>query len=508
MPNFSLTNSTQPRFDGDFQLGANPDYQATQAEQAYVGALQGAVDFLAAEDAADIVAAYPETLLLLRRSARKAAAAELKTEANRFIGGQNAVGDVAGVNRVQSQYAATAPKFATIDRNPPGFEGDFEIVTVQSFVPSADAQAFLDSVQKATTEFAADKASDIAGDFSPSVVTFRERQRKTTADTLRGLIADFSGGKLQGAAAAESVLLIRGRYQALRDRLKRRLFNVKLLSEEKKQEADSTEWILDINLLGGLPPPEDLPSADKQQLYVQINKAHTVIRTVCDRIGERAERSWRAKLGWQDRSAPRRARLVHKEFIEKLHGVAWIGLELNFTELAKLTLAELCNEFFVLEAGRIKNIYVRNLGLWAGLFAFAFLAAYLFVEINHPTWAWGRSHKTFLLAACGASIGTWASFSVRQVQFTFDDLVMLDENALDPPLRVAFVVTLTLITCLLFWTGALNIEIGNLKTQQVNFQSSGSIAFLVGMFAGLSERALATAISGRAAAFVRSVAGG
>lgn len=508
MPNFTLTNSAQPRFDGDFQLGAKPNYQATQPEQTYVEALQGAVDFLAAEEAADTAAAYPQTLLLLRQAARKAAAAELKTEATRFIGGQNSAGDVAGVSRVKSQYVGTAPKFGTIDRNPPKFEGDFEIVTVQGYIPDADAQTFLDSVQKATTEFAADKARDIAGDFSPSVVTFRERQRKTTADALRDLVAEFSGGKVQGVAAAESVLLIRGRYQALRDRLKRRLFNVKLLSEEKKQEADNTEWVLDINLLGGLPPPEDLPSPDKQQLYVQINKAHTVIRTVCDRISERAERGWRARLGQPDKLAPRRARLVHKEFIEKLHGVAWIGLELNFTELAKLTLAELCNEFFVLEAGRIKNIYVRNLGLWAGLFALAFLTAYLFVEINHPNWAWGQSHKTFLLAACGASIGTWASFSVRQVQFTFDDLVMLDEHALDPPLRVAFVVALTLITCLLFWTGAVNIEIGNLKTQQGSFQNSGSIAFLIGMFAGLSERALATAISGRAAAFVRSVAGG
>jgi hypothetical protein len=61
---------------------------------------------------------------------------------------------------------------------------------------------------------------------------------------------------------------------------------------------------------------------------------------------------------------------------------------------------------------------------------------------------------------------------------------------------------------LLFWTSAINIEIGSLRTGPDFFKRAGSIAILVGMFCGLSERALATAISGRAAAFVKGVAGG
>jgi hypothetical protein len=122
-------------------------------------------------------------------------------------------------------------------------------------------------------------------------------------------------------------------------------------------------------------------------------------------------------------------------------------------------------------------------------------------------WQWGDDHKSFLLAACGAAIGTWASFSFRQVQFAFDDLVMVEEGSLDPPMRILFVIVLTMAACLLFWNGAVNIEIGSLKTASDAFQHSGSIALLIGLFCGLSERALATAIAGRAAALVKGVAG-
>jgi hypothetical protein len=112
----------------------------------------------------------------------------------------------------------------------------------------------------------------------------------------------------------------------------------------------------------------------------------------------------------------------------------------------------------------------------------------------------------FLIAATGASLGTWLSFSIRRVSLTFEDLGLLEDDLLDPGVRVIFVIALTMTACLLFWTGAMNIEIGLLKTGSL--KGDGEIAMLVGIFCGLSERALATAISGRATAFVKGIAGG
>jgi hypothetical protein len=245
-------------------------------------------------------------------------------------------------------------------------------------------------------------------------------------------------------------------------------------------------------------------SPEKRDLFVAINKAGTVIRTVCQRMHERADKRWWRKT---DTAARVRTQRLLDEYMGKLHGIAVIGLELSYTQLASSALGELRNEFFAQEAGRIKKKYVRLLGLWAGAAAFVLFALYASVVKDHDPGEWWFEHKTFLLAAAGAAIGAWISFSVRQVQFTFDDLVMLEEDSLDPPLRVVFVIGLTLTACLMFWTGAINIEIGNLKTAAGSFKSSGSIALLIGIFAGLSERALATAISGRAAAFVKTIGG-
>src|SRR5205085_4893205 len=106
------------------------------------------------------------------------------------------------------------------------------------------------------------------------------------------------------------------------------------------------------------------------------------------------------------------------------------------------------------------------------------------------------------LAGTGAAIGTWLSFSIREVQLSFDHLGVVEADLLDPAFRVLFVVALTVTACLLFWTGVMNIEIGNLKTTPAALDKAGTIALLIGLFCGLSERTLATSISGRAATFV------
>jgi len=116
-------------------------------------------------------------------------------------------------------------------------------------------------------------------------------------------------------------------------------------------------------------------------------------------------------------------------------------------------------------------------------------------------------HKPFLLAGVGAAIGTWLSFSIRQVELSFNHLGVIEDDLLDPAFRILFVVALTITACLLFWTGVMNIEIGSLKTSSDGFAKAGTIPLLIGLFCGIAERALATSISGRAATFVRGISG-
>jgi hypothetical protein len=507
MSNFVKTNSASPRFPGDFYIRPISGYTPSTAEQPYIDAANAFVDRLAAEAAGDIAAGYPDKLLNGRQAARATAMVGLDADTGKFIAGQNAAGDLTRLTEIERDYVSNVPKFGTKDAVRPRFEGDFDTVVVAGYVPGADQQAMLDGIAAAGTELAADKAGDDTGNFSKAVITAREGLRKSVTDELRSQVEGFFSSGKSAKAAAEQVLLTRGQYQARRDRLKRRLFNVTFTSEKKKPEDSDSISILNIKLLGGLPEPDDKPSPEKEKLYVQINKALTVVTKVCEGIDDRAERGLFAWMFGPNQKLQKRSRLLQSEFLTRLSDVAWIGLELNFTSLALLTLEEVRNDFFVREAGRIKNMYGNRLGVWAGLAAAAFILAYMGFYTERLTWVWGNEHKSFLLAACGAAIGTWASFSFRQVQFTFDDLVMVEEGSLDPPMRIFFVIVLTMAACALFWNGAVNIEIGSLKTNSDAFRHSGSIALLIGLFCGLSERALATAIAGRAAALVKGVAG-
>jgi hypothetical protein len=508
MANFQITKVPPLRFDGDFQLKPNDGYEPNDAERDYVQCVRGFLDRLMQEDGADKAANYPKPPLTVRIDARRVAAEALEADAEKFVSGMNSGGDVSRVDALATAYDATAPKFGSADPAVARFEGDFDLVVIPGYQPTQDEAAFFDSIKRAGQEFAADKRLDPNGGFTQNVINAREIQRKSSADALRRQVDTYWSNPLSAADAAESVMLLRGRYQARRDRLTRLLFNVRLTPDVDQPVDETTERSLDINLFGGLAAPQDKPSTDKQELYVQIHKTNTVIRTVCERLRERAQKGLRARIFGVDRAAERRARMLLNEFLVKLHGIAVIGLELEFPELAKLTLAELQNEFYTLEAGRIKNMYIRRLGVWAGGAALAFIGCYIFLQSRAESWPWSYGHKSFLLAACGAAIGTWASFSVRRDRFAFDDLVMAEENALDPPMRIAFVIVLTMAACLLFWNNAINLEIGGLKTQPEHFRLAGSVALLIGLFCGLSERALATAIAGRAASFVKGVGGG
>lgn len=384
----------------------------------------------------------------------------------------------------------------------------------------------------------------------------------------------------------------------MRDRLGRSLFAVKVIyddrEEEKKQEKEKGQeqeqeiqekekqrnkeqknHAVDLKIVveQGLPPPNDAPSREKQDLFVQVNNACAVIRTVCQQIRDRANTWFRRKITGIDAEAEKRARHLLDEYVNKLAGIGRVGLEGTQTDLAKLALTSLKSEFVAHEAGRIKNRYVRQLGGWSAFFAAVFLAAFAIIRANScavlpgthapsacaatslvwsgpavhapagacataswvwsgpatcapvrdaaswawwdvrrlfllaASWVWWDAHKMFLLAAAGAAIGAWISFAIRRLDLAFEDLALLEEESLEPPFRILFVTALTLIVCLLFWTGAVNIEIGNLKTGPAFFKTNGTIAMLIGLFCGLSERALATAVSGRAAAFVRGAGG-
>jgi hypothetical protein len=549
---FEVKDNAPPRFDGDFQVLSDPAVTPGSPEALYLEALDAALSRLESDHKADLAAAYPAGLLESRMDSRKETAASLREIAQAFVNGnRNAASAGEETRKAQDKYLAKLARFGMKDASPARFEGDFELVVVRDYVPTQPEIAYkmrLETVRKA---LANDEMRDAREKYSPELLKARKELRKEAAARLRAEAVQFCKGRLSAQTAEENALIYLGQYIEARDRLLGKLFQISVIPAG----CDLAEE-LEIKVASGLPAPNDTPSQEKQELFVQLANATTVIRTVCQQIGDRVTRRSAGDI----KAAKRRARLLQDEYIRKLAGIGRIGLEGPHTGLAKLALTSLKSEFVAREGGRIKNRYVRRLGLWSAAFGALFLIAYAGIVwtstcavvpsgnatascpaaswtwsgpalhaaagscaastwvwsgpathappgICAVSWPWWDAHKMFLLAAAGAAIGTWISFAIRRLDLPFEDLALLEEQSLEPPFRILFVTALTLIVCLLFWNGAVNIEIGNLKTGPEFFKHNGTIALLIGVFGGLSERALATAVSGRAAAFVKGVAG-
>jgi hypothetical protein len=201
------------------------------------------------------------------------------------------------------------------------------------------------------------------------------------------------------------------------------------------------------------------------------------------------------------------------------------GLTERRIQLATNTLDTLREEFVAREAARIKNHYVRRLGLWSAVLILLFTIAYLYIrheagvdtQIGWRVWLLpdisdntpSRPYiiwrfRNFFLLAIGASFSAWLAFLIRRPTLGFSDLVQLDDDLLNPVTRVLFTVGLAFVVGLLFWTGMVSITVGSFST---SFENSGTRAMLIGAFCGIASRALATAVSRRAEDFAGNIGG-
>jgi hypothetical protein len=207
-------------------------------------------------------------------------------------------------------------------------------------------------------------------------------------------------------------------------------------------------------------------------------------------------------------------------YIKKLAGIARVGLESSepsLTTLATQSLESLREEIVALEAGGVKNRYLRRLGWRCLLAASLSVAAYWSISYKCPI---DYNHlpsqrlcadipvlsafRNFFLLSAGTAVGTWLSFSLRRVILTFLDLASLEEDRLDPTVRVLFIIALSSVVGLLFWTEAVTIGIGKFHSE---FSVNGTYALLIGLMLGIAERAMSTAVSKRAADFAGAIGG-
>lgn len=251
-------------------------------------------------------------------------------------------------------------------------------------------------------------------------------------------------------------------------------------------------------------------SDEKQQFKVDLDRVIMIVRAV---LYTRAKGFWkglRAAIGFNsERNKNEQVgdsdyRL--DEYLKAVCGIAEVGLmNDNSTHVAyaKRALNGFQTEFETREAGPVKNSYVIYLGFLSFIFGSAMIVLYFISPaLFSPDSVLVRFRHFFVLFA-GVCLGTWLSFSIRKPSIKFNDLAVLEDDLLNPAMRLLFMIGLTSIVGLLFWTNALSVGIGDFRS---DFRQSGTFSFLIGALCGVAERGLSRAVARRADDFASGIA--
>jgi hypothetical protein len=239
-------------------------------------------------------------------------------------------------------------------------------------------------------------------------------------------------------------------------------------------------------------PKETIPEAHAK-LYVDISGALSILRVLYRPSSKRS-------FAGPAQQAPSE----FAEYFDRLFDIAAAGLAQEHVELATLALSALQQEIVDREAGVVKNAYIRKLGVWAASVIIVTALLYWIADQLQQDSVLHQQRQFFVLIG-GCAVGTWLSFSMRRVILGFRDLAILEDDRLDPGIRVVFVIGLTIIIGLLFSTGMVVITIGDFNTK---FPWGGSTALLIGLLCGVAEKGLSSTVSQRASEFVTRVSGG
>ncbi len=186
---------------------------------------------------------------------------------------------------------------------------------------------------------------------------------------------------------------------------------------------------------------------------------------------------------------------IKRKYFNKLLSLAQVGLvpEKNAQpQMALLSLEKLRLEMVLVEGKRIKNNYMKNLGIFALLLSFLVSIAMVIAYRCSHNYAFCMIGYTWF----GAMVGTWISFGARKFELKFEDLCCIEKDMLGPVIRLIYIGVCALVFELFLICGVVSIKLGNITTESI--RNSAEVQMLVGIICGLIESKIGIDIYKRA----------
>lgn len=245
----------------------------------------------------------------------------------------------------------------------------------------------------------------------------------------------------------------------------------------------------------GLRPSADMPPRKQLELQTAVDKVLRVIQRI-----------------YADPARGRSA--AFRMYYVRLFNVARIGLEgmTPSPELAQLELAKITADLLDDEGGNFKNAHMRTLGKYAARYSLLPLLVYALVSLFpgnalRDMLAALRVDTDWLASFCmlwvGCFNGVWLSYGIRKTRITLSDMLVGDEDRMQPQIRLLFAASLASAIGLTFALGIVDVELGPMALSDIT--SSPALAFLVGLLLGVSELALPASVGNRASSLAAAL---
>lgn len=178
--------------------------------------------------------------------------------------------------------------------------------------------------------------------------------------------------------------------------------------------------------------------------------------------------------------------LTFKRYFKQLLSLARAGLVGPNAQplISKQALINLQNEVLAREGGKVKNIYMKQLGGWSLIFAcIAFVVGLVFFNCSIL-----KEYSMYFFMWAGCMGGTWLSFGVRKIHLSFEELHIPEADRMNPITRLIFMGLTTMLFGLLLSSEIITVSVGEFSS--ANLSGNLQLSLLFGMLAGLLEKAL------------------